>query len=688
VFEDDEQIRKFLEMVDDFAETHIDQENQNDHTWIMQEGEDPQGFQEKIANHRMLVLKNNQIPKGLIPLERLFDQNDMPLKSALQPQPEEVKDCDIGTEEEPRIVKISNYLPPELKSKYKELLGWYKDVFAWSYKELRTYDTTVIEHKIPLKLGVKPFKQKLRQINPILLPLVEREVKKLLDAKIIVPLRNSDWVENLVPIRKKSGKIRLCIDFRNLNKSSLKYNYPLPKMDHILEKVVGANRMSMIDGFSGYNQIVVNEHDKEKTAFTTPWGAFMYDKMPFGLMNAGATFQRVMDISFIDERDKFVVIYLDDLTIFSKSDEDHLIHLKQTFEKFHRFCLSLNPKKSHFSMQEGKLLGHIVSRDGIKIDPKRVEAIDTINIPRNVKEIRSFLGKINFLRRFIPNFVEIVKLIIDMLKKNNEVKWTAEAKESFARIKKVISEAPILASLDYLKDFLIFSFTSEHTLSVVLLQKNEEGFEQPIAFFRKILRDAELRYDIMEKKVYSTVKVLKDFRTYVLHSKVIAYVPTSYVKDILVQFNSDGKRGRWLAKIQEFDLEIKLTRLVKGQGLAKLLAESNFKALGINGLHGGEECMGMNELDEQITSIRIGEKFASSDWYKDIVSYLLTLKCPSDLSPSKSRTLKLHAVKYCISKIQLYWKDPLHFMLVCLVESETEKVINEFHEGVCGGHHA
>jgi hypothetical protein len=458
-------------------------------------------------------------------------------------------------------------------------------------------------------------------------------------------------------------------------------------MDHILEKVVRANRMSTIDGFSRYNQIAINEHDKEKTSFTTPWGKFMYDKMPFGLMNVRATFQRDMDITFIGERDKFVVIYLDDLIIFSKSDEDHLIHLKQMFEKCHRFGLSLNPKKSHFAMKEGKLLSHIVSRDGIKIDPKRVEAIDTINILRNVKEIQSFLGKIIFLRRFIPNFVEIVKLITYMLKKNSEVKWTTEAKASFSCIKKAIREAPVLVSLDYLKYFLIFLFSYEHTLFMVLLQKNEEGFEQPISFFSKSLRDVELRYDIMEKKAYAMVKTLKDFKTYVLHSKVIAYVPTNSIKDILVQSNSDGKRGRWLAKIQEFDLEIKPTRLVKGQGLAKLLAESNFRALRINGLQGCEECVDMNELDEQITAIGIEEKFASSDWYKDIVSYLLTLKCPSDLSPSKDRMLKLHVIKYYISKIQLYWKDTLGFLLVCLVESETEKIINKFHEGMCEGHH-
>ena len=138
--------------------------------------------------------------------------------------------------------------------------------------------------------------------------------------------------------------------------------------------------------------------------------------------------------------------------------------------------------------------------------------------------------------------------------------------------------------MDNRSQSIVFLFAYEHTLFMVLLQKNEEGFEQPIVFFSKSLRDIELRYDIMEKKVYAMVKVLKDFRTYVLHSKVIVYIPTSSVKDILVQSDSDGKRGWWLVKIQEFDLEIKSTRLVKGQDLANLLSESNLRALEINGL--------------------------------------------------------------------------------------------------------
>jgi hypothetical protein len=307
----------------------------------------------------------------------------------------------------------------------------FADVFAWTYGDLKTYDTSFIEHKIPLKREAKSFRQKLRQINPMLLPIMEREVKKLLQAQIIVPLRYSEWVANLVPVRKKNGEIILCVDFRNLNRSSRKDNYPLPNMEHILQRVTRASRMSMIDGFSGYNQISVMPEDREKTTFTTPWGifmgTFMYAKMPFGLMNAGATFQRAMDIDFIREKDKFVVVYLDDITVFSKSDKEHCCHLRKVFLKCRSFRISLNTKKSLFAMQEGKLLGHIVSVEGVRIDPIRVEAIQSLSILRSKKEVQSFLGKINFLRRFVPNFVEDIKLITSMLRKGNEVRWTSES---------------------------------------------------------------------------------------------------------------------------------------------------------------------------------------------------------------------------------------------------------------------
>jgi hypothetical protein len=308
-------------------------------------------------------------------------------------------------------------------------MKYFPDVFAWSYEDLKVYDTRVIQHVIPIKEDQKPFKKKMRRINPLLLSLIEKEVKKLFDAKIIVSLRFSKWVANLVPVRKKSGEIRLCVDFQNLNRVSLKDNYPLPKMDYILQKVVGSQKMSMLDDFSGYNQIMVHPDDQEKTTFTTPWGTFMYAKMPFGLMNAGETFQRAMDIEFAEEKDKFIMIYLDDITVFSDSDEQHLEHLKKVFQKCRKFGISLNPKKSNFRMQEGNLLGHIISKEGIKIDPSRVEGILKINTPRSKKEVQSFLGKVNFLRRFIPNLVEIIKHITSMLRKGNEIKWTPEARK-------------------------------------------------------------------------------------------------------------------------------------------------------------------------------------------------------------------------------------------------------------------
>lgn len=201
------------------------------------------------------------------------------------------------------------------------------------------------------------------------------------DAGIIAPIRFSEWVSNLVPTKKKIGEIRLCVDLRNVNKVSLKDNYPLPKMDHILQTVVGSSRISLLNGFSGYNQILVHPDDQEKTTFTTPWGRFKYIKIPFGLKNARETFQRAMDISFAKEIHDFLVIYLDDLTVFSKSDQQHLDHLKQVFLKCRKYGISLNPKKSLFGLKEGKLLGHIISKDGIRIDYARIEAILQIPHP-------------------------------------------------------------------------------------------------------------------------------------------------------------------------------------------------------------------------------------------------------------------------------------------------------------------
>lgn len=374
-------------------------------------------FVETKANTEVVQLKNNCIPKGLIPLEKLFDQNDVAKNPKMKSDDEEVETYNLGTTENPKNVKLSKFLSLEEKQKYLYLMKKYIDIFSWSYVDLKSYDPNVIQHTIPIKENEKPFKDKLRRINPLLFPLVGKEIKKLFEGNIIVPMRFSKWLANLVPVRNKNGEIRICIYFINLNKASLKYNYSLPKMDHILQIIVGSQRMSMLDGFSSYNQILVHHDDQEKIAFTTTWGTFMHANIPFGLMNAGDNFQRGMDIAFIDEIKRFVVVYLDDITVFSKKQKEHHKDLEKVFQKCRKFGISLNPTKSIFALTKGKLLGHIISKEGIKIDPSRAYVIQKIVLPKNRKEIQYFLGKVNFVRIFFPNFAEIVKHIKNTLRK-------------------------------------------------------------------------------------------------------------------------------------------------------------------------------------------------------------------------------------------------------------------------------
>ena len=341
VFEDDAQINSFLTSQHEFSGLKIDmdammedpqqQMSQNDQTITADTAnqmrhptifdntnieELKQMHLEEIAKTeaKIIDLKDNFLPAGLTPLEDMFDANDVPKNPKMQPINAAIKENNIGTAERPKMIKFSQSFPADQKPKYVDLFKEFQDVFTWSYEDLKSYDTLVIQHTIPLKPNQKPFKQKLRRINHVLLPLIEKEVKRMFEAGIIAPIRFSEWVSNLVPTRKKTGEIRLCVDLRNLKQVSLKDHYPLPKMDHILQRVVGSSRISLLDGFSGFNQILVHPDDQDKTAFTTLWETFKYVKMPFGLKNAGATFQRAMDIAFAKEIHDFLVVYLDDLT--------------------------------------------------------------------------------------------------------------------------------------------------------------------------------------------------------------------------------------------------------------------------------------------------------------------------------------------------------------------------------------
>jgi hypothetical protein len=202
--------------------------------------------------------------------------------------------------------------------------------------------------------------------------------------------------------------------------------------------------MSLLDGFSGYNQIKVKRADKNKTTFITRWGTFAYERMPFGLYNVGVTFQRAMQLAFDNLISKIIQIYLDDLTVYSKIRSDHFVHLRKFLMRCRKVGISLNHSKSIFCVTEGNLLGHIVSDSGIRIDPERIVDILNLHVPTSKKEVQAFMGVINFVYRFVPDFAVMVKPIHNILKQDHSFSWIDDVKNDFEGIKKAISSAPVL----------------------------------------------------------------------------------------------------------------------------------------------------------------------------------------------------------------------------------------------------
>lgn len=349
------------------------------------------------------------------------------------------------------------------------------------------------------------------------------------------------------------------------------------------------------------------------------------------------------------------------------------------FIRFGKHCQIIQVHHQKHILLIRKSQVHRTLKCGICIDPACVQAIQQIDLPRNKKEIQSFNGKTNFLRRFVPNLAEHLREMTNMLKKDSQVKWTEKPVKSFNLVKLALSSAPVLVSPDYTQDFILFSFASEHTMEAVLLQKKDDH-ERPIAFFSRAIRDAALKYNIIEKQALAFVKALKDFWVYILHSHILAYVPNAVVNDVLVQTDPEGRRGKWIAALLEYDVEIKPTKLVKGQGLAKLMAKSNLHALDINLI------AVMSDENEKRSLIQVSEMFTLSPWYLDIIYVLKNLSPLPGMPRNKAKTLKLKATKFCILNYVLYWKDPGGILLNCLVEEEAKKVMEDFHGGECGGH--
>ena len=319
------------------------------------------------------------------------------------------------------------------EQKLLEILKKYQESIAWSIDELKGISPSICMHKILLEENAKPSFEHQRRLNPVMKEVVRKEVLKGLNAGFIYAISDSLWVSPVHVVPKKGGFTviinekneliptrtvtgwRVCIDYRKLNTATRKDHFPLPFIDQMLDRLAGHPHFCFLDGYSGYNQIAIAPEDQEKTTFTYPYGIFAFRRMPFGLCNSPATFQRCMMSMFSDLVEEVMEIFMDDFTVYGSSFDHCLDKLKTVLQRCKDKQLALNWEKCHFMVIEGIVLGHKISTTGLEVDQSKVSIINTFAPPTTVKGIRSFLGHVGFYRRFIKDFLKIARPLCRLL---------------------------------------------------------------------------------------------------------------------------------------------------------------------------------------------------------------------------------------------------------------------------------
>ena len=375
-----------------------------------------------------------------------------------------------------------------------------------------------IGHAIHLKQDAVPPYKAIYRMTRTELQEVKSQIADLLRKNFIEPA-NSPFGAPVIFVKKKDGTLRMCIDFRALNKLTKKNRYPLPRIDDLLDKLQGAASVfSSLDLMSGYFQIRISDEDKEKTGFRTPIGHFQFKVLPFGLTNAPSTFMKVMDGIF-SKYSAFVCVYIDDILIFSKSQEEHLQHLQIVLSLLRKHKLFAKLSKCSFLLKEVKFLGHVASAEGVKVDPAKLAAVTKRQEPRNPKEVHSFTGFANYFRKFIQGYNNMVAPLTALLKKNAEFVWTETCQKAFEDVKHALASAPVLALPDYTKLFEVVADASGFAIGAVLLQGG-----RVIAYESKAMSPAERNYSAGDQELLAVVHALKTWRCYLQDNRPFTVV--------------------------------------------------------------------------------------------------------------------------------------------------------------------
>lgn len=430
-----------------------------------------------------------------------------------------------------------------------KLLNTYQDIFAKSKTDLGC--TNLVKHKINTG-DARPIKQTPRR-QPIERRHIEsEEIENMLERNIIEP-SSSPWGSPVVLIRKKSGDWRFCIDYRKLNACTIPDAYPLPRIDESLDSLAGAKWFCTMDLCSGYWQVEMDPVDREKTAFTTRMGLYQFNTMPFGLINAPATFERLMETVLRGLQWEECLVFIDDIICFGTSVDVCLTRLAHIFDRLQKAGLKLRPDKCSFFQKEVLFLGHVVSPEGVKTDPAKTEAVRDWPVPVNVKQVRSFLGLAGYYRRFVRNFSLIAGPLHKLTEKGATFSWTPECQKAFENLKEALTTTPVLAYPQAEGQYVLDTDASDKALGAVLSQV-QDGKERVIAYLSKSLSRAEQRYCVTRREMLAVITALKRFKHYLYGRRIELRTDNSAVNYARNIKNPEGQMARWIEQYQTFDI--------------------------------------------------------------------------------------------------------------------------------------
>ena len=506
------------------------------------------------------------------PRSLLCSLNSVSVLDAWTPEPSQKSGnmSSVKTLEELGVSIDTDNLSADQLLRVRQVLGNWSHIFSTGPTDLGKAD--IVKHEIKLKDNT-PFKDPYRRIPPAMFEEVRQHLKEMLEADAIRPSQ-SPFSSNVVLVRKKDGSLRFCIDFRKLNSRTVRDAYTLPRIDDTIDTLIGAKYFSKLDLRSGYWQVEMKEEDKEKTAFSVGnLGFFECNRMAFGLTNAPATFQRLMERCMGELNLRECLIFLDDILIFSDTFEEHIKRIEAVFSRLHEHGLKLKPSKCEFFKGSVSYLGHVVSANGVETDPEKIKALSEWPVPHNVKTLRSFLGFTGYYRRYVKDYARIVKPLNDLLighptnkqavaemkkkKKCSPWQWGPAQQNAFETIKSKLSSPPILAYADFSKPFIVHIDASRDGLGAVLYQE-QNGVERVIAYASRGLRNSERNYPAHKLEFLCLKWAVTDkFHDFLYGKHFEVSTDNNPLTYVLTSAKLDATGHRWLAALGSYDFSLK-----------------------------------------------------------------------------------------------------------------------------------